>query len=378
MSLKEKTVVERHPWEPFLPKGAKVLLLGTFPPSPEKWAMEFHYPNANNHMWQMFGLIYFDNPLQLFDQVDKKPVKEKAVAFLEETKIAHGSTTYEIIRTEGTAADSNLKVVTEYDVEALLQQLPHCNVVITTGGLAADIFAAQTHSNKLKIGEYVELECAGRTIRHYRLPSTSGVNTHYTLKEKAEAYKEVFLKEGIIEGEHKEGESEKIATNRISHRELQMKDAESMAHHANDVEVWQNLRDAFPHPYTLEDAKRFIDYCQRKKRVTDWAITVDDKAVGAIGIVPQIDINRISAEIGFWIGREYWGKGVVSYLLKEVTNYILKETKISHLYAGVIGDNSASKRVLEKAGYRYVGVMKRSTIKNGKIVDLHLFEKFKE
>lgn len=157
-------------------------------------------------------------------------------------------------------------------------------------------------------------------------------------------------------------------------REWRLSDAQSLAHNANDIEIWNNIRDAFPHPYSIGDAEKFIRYCLKKTRKTNWAIDVGGKAVGGVGIVPQIDIHRHSAEVGFWLGKEYWGKGITSKLLGELVKTLFLEGEITHLYAGVFEHNRASMRVMEKAGFRFVGVMKGAAIKNGKRINLHYYD----
>lgn len=155
-------------------------------------------------------------------------------------------------------------------------------------------------------------------------------------------------------------------------------DAESLSYHANNINIWNNVRDFFPHPYSINDANQYIDYCLRSPISTDYAITINDDAVGGIGIVPKIDIERISAEIGFWIGEELWGQGIMTDIVKCFTKFVFETTKISHLYASAFHYNIGSMRVLERAGYRFVGIMKQSAIKNNQIVDMHYYEKIKQ
>lgn len=154
-------------------------------------------------------------------------------------------------------------------------------------------------------------------------------------------------------------------------------DCESIARHANNINVWNNVRDYFPHPYTLADAGEFIAYCLSRSPQTDYAIDVDGQAVGVIGIVPRTDVQRISAEVGYWLGEDLWGKGIATKVLRDFTEYIFSTTGYVHLFATVFGTNHASMRVLEKAGFSFVGVMHKAAVKNGRMIDLHIYEKLK-
>ena len=154
-------------------------------------------------------------------------------------------------------------------------------------------------------------------------------------------------------------------------------DAASLARHADNINIWNNTRDYLPHPYTGRDAEEFIALASSASPMVNFAIDVDGRAVGAIGYVPLSDIQRISAEVGYWLGEEYWGRGIMSQVLADFTEYIFAETGIIHLYANVFEDNAASMRVLEKAGFTPVGVMHRAAVKNGRVIDLHYYEKLK-
>lgn len=146
-------------------------------------------------------------------------------------------------------------------------------------------------------------------------------------------------------------------------------DAESIAKNANNRKIWLKLREGFPHPYTVEDAKGFIQNAMNSKPESMFAICVEDKAVGGIGFTLHSDIERISAEIGYWLGEPFWGRGIVTEALKAVTNYAIKNHGLKRVYAVPFESNNASFRVLEKAGYLLEGRMKRSAIKDGKVID---------
>lgn len=160
-------------------------------------------------------------------------------------------------------------------------------------------------------------------------------------------------------------------------RPFRADDRESIARQADNINVWNNLRDYLPRPYTVQDADRFIEYTTGKETATDFAIDVDGLAVGAIGVMPHTDVQRISAETGYWLGEEYWNKGIMSHVLADFCEYIFADTDIIHLYANVFEHNTASMRVLEKAGFTPAGIMHRAAVKNGHIIDMHFYEKLK-
>ena len=146
-------------------------------------------------------------------------------------------------------------------------------------------------------------------------------------------------------------------------------DEESLVRHANSRVIWRNLRDAFPHPYTLANAQHWIRSANPATPVTNFAIVVDGSAVGGIGLVLKDDVFRRSAEIGYWLGEEYWGRGIVTEAVHAVTDYAFATFDLCRVYAGVFEWNHASMRVLEKAGYEYECRMRKSVVKDGEIID---------
>jgi RimJ/RimL family protein N-acetyltransferase len=146
-------------------------------------------------------------------------------------------------------------------------------------------------------------------------------------------------------------------------------DAPSLARQANNRRVWVNLRDRFPHPYTSDDAARFLAWVLAERPETNFAIAVGDEAVGAIGYEIQPDVHRISAEIGFWLGEAYWGRGIMTEALRAVTEHAFHTHNLHRLFAGVFEWNPASMRVLEKAGYAREAILRKSAIKDGRIID---------
>jgi len=146
-------------------------------------------------------------------------------------------------------------------------------------------------------------------------------------------------------------------------------DEESLVRHANSRVIWRNLRDAFPHPYTLSNAEHWIRSANSATPVTNFAIVVDGTAVGGIGLVLKDDVFRRSAEIGYWLGEEYWGRGIVTEAVRAVTDYAFATFDLCRVYAGVFEWNPASMRVLEKAGYEFECRMRKSVIKDGETID---------
>jgi RimJ/RimL family protein N-acetyltransferase len=146
-------------------------------------------------------------------------------------------------------------------------------------------------------------------------------------------------------------------------------DLESLVENANNRNVWINLRDQFPHPYTKRDGQTFLRHMRERKPETVFAIDVKGKAVGAIGFVLQKDVDRVSAEIGYWLGEPFWGRGITTEALVVVTRHAIEKHGLTRLFAVPFAANVASCRVLEKAGYMVEGRLRRSAIKDGQIVD---------
>lgn len=138
-----------------------------------------------------------------------------------------------------------------------------------------------------------------------------------------------------------------------------------------------HLRDRFPFPYEMEQARAFLGWIAKQDSPTVWAIDVGGDAVGGIGIELHTDVERVSAEIGYWLGEEFWGRGIATEALIAVTAEGFKRFEITRLYAVPFADHAASVRVLEKAGYTREGHLRRSAIKDGTIRDQLLFAAYK-
>ncbi len=189
-------MIEEHPLKPFLPSQATLLMLGSFPPPKKRWSMEFFYPNLQNDMWRIIGLIFFkDKDYFLFP--DKKAFdKEKLITFLTEKGIALYDTATSVRRLQDNASDKFLEVVEPTDIHLLLKQLPHCQSIVTTGQKATDIICSQIEVNEPKVGEHSSFTHEGRLLHLYRMPSSSRAYP-LALEKKANAYQLMFSKLGI-------------------------------------------------------------------------------------------------------------------------------------------------------------------------------------
>jgi [ribosomal protein S5]-alanine N-acetyltransferase len=156
-------------------------------------------------------------------------------------------------------------------------------------------------------------------------------------------------------------------------RDWQPTDAPAIVRYADNRRVWINLRDRFPHPYALADAEEFLAFACNRQTRTDFAIEVAGEAVGGVGLTLHDDVERVTAEIGYWLGEPYWGRGIMPAVVRAVTRHALTELGLVRVYAIPFAWNAASARVLEKAGYVLEGRMRRSAIKDGRIIDQLLY-----
>jgi len=156
-------------------------------------------------------------------------------------------------------------------------------------------------------------------------------------------------------------------------RSLHPDDAVSIRRHADNPRVAGQLRDVFPHPYTLDDAHAFIVLVRRQERETDFAIGVDGEAVGGVGFRPGRDVHRCQAEIGYWLGEDLWGRGIMSEVVPAMSRWAARELDVVRVFALPFADNPASIRVLEKSGYELEGRLRRSAVKAGRLRDQLLY-----
>ncbi|MDK4680472.1 DNA glycosylase [Kingella negevensis] len=192
--------VETIPFPPFLPPHATVMLMGTFPPTPDKRAMVFHYPNFQNDMWRIYGMIFFNDPTHFQAVSGKAFDADKIKAFLWERGIASCPTVHKAIRLHGNASDDFLQVVESVDLPAVLAQMPNCTKIATTGGKATEILLGlQPEKIKLpKTNQTIDYTCGDRALQLTRLPSTSRAYP-LSLQKKADAYRAFFQAAGLVE-----------------------------------------------------------------------------------------------------------------------------------------------------------------------------------
>ena len=161
----------------------------------------------------------------------------------------------------------------------------------------------------------------------------------------------------------------KLILTRSEVRSWESRDVDSIVEHANNREIWLSLRDRFPYPYRRSNAQTFIRASRRLTPECNFAIAVDGKAVGGIGFHLQGDVERVSAEIGYWLGQPFWGRGITTEALVSLTKYVITTHGLTRVFALPFAFNTASCRVLEKAGYVLEARLRRSAIKDGRIVD---------
>lgn len=146
-------------------------------------------------------------------------------------------------------------------------------------------------------------------------------------------------------------------------------DIASLTQHANDHEVWKGMRDVFPHPYSEADAADWVSYSNKQEPERNFAIDVAGAAIGGIGFVFMDDVYRYCAEIGFWLGREYWGRGITSEAVMLATRFAFAHFDVVRIFGVVFMTNVASRRVLEKCHYTHEGTLRTSAFKDGQFVD---------
>ena len=183
--------VEVHPFEPFLPEGARLLMLGTFPPTEKRWSMPFFYPNFTNDMWRIVGYCFFGDKLHFVEEDGRHYRLEELKEFLTSRGIALYDTCTQIIRTKNTASDKDLQVVQQTDIKSMLRRLPKCTTIVTAGQLATSLCAQQMGVEEPKVGTFVSIDIEGRALRLYRMPSSSRAYP-MSIEKKAAFYQTVF------------------------------------------------------------------------------------------------------------------------------------------------------------------------------------------
>jgi ribosomal-protein-alanine N-acetyltransferase len=154
-------------------------------------------------------------------------------------------------------------------------------------------------------------------------------------------------------------------------------DNNALVKYANNINIWNNLRNYFPHPYTIEHATTWINNSINEIPLINFAIDLDGEAVGGIGLILNADVYILSAEISYWIGEEHWGKGIVTEAIRQMTEYTFYYFDIVRIYAEVFENNKSSMRALEKNGFYLEGVRRKSIFKNGILMDDYIWVKLR-
>lgn len=163
-------------------------------------------------------------------------------------------------------------------------------------------------------------------------------------------------------------------------RAWKTEDAQSLAKAANNPYIAKNLRNTFPNPYKLEDAVWYINDCisNAEKKQLNYAIEVDEQAVGGIGVFVKDDVYEKSAELGYWLSEEYWRNGIVSRAVQIICKETFETFDVVRIFAEPFADNAGSRRVLEKAGFTYEGTMRNGVYKNGEIHSYCMYSVLRE
>ena len=158
-------------------------------------------------------------------------------------------------------------------------------------------------------------------------------------------------------------------------RKWRLSDAPALAASLNNEKILNNLRDGLPFPYTEQDARDYITAMLSADEASTfaYAVTLDDRAVGSIGAFRQGNIHRQTAELGYYLAEEYWGRGIMTQAIRQLCAILFDSTDLLRIYAEPFAYNTGSRRALEKAGFRFEGILKNNAVKNGKVVDMALY-----
>ncbi len=191
-------MVEHHPLKPFIPEGARVLMLGSFPPPTNRWSMNFFYPNFINDMWRIFGLIFKGDKLSLTDVPGKTFRLQEIVELLTERGIAIYDTATAVIRLNNNASDKFLEISQPTDIPMLLSSMPQCIAIAATGGKSAEEIARQLGTDIPQTGKHIKTTINGTEISFYRMPSSSRAYP-MSIERKAEFYHAMFREIGVLQ-----------------------------------------------------------------------------------------------------------------------------------------------------------------------------------
>lgn len=190
-------MIEEHPLEPFLPSNATLLMLGSFPPQKKRWSMDFFYPNLQNDMWRIFGLIFFGDKEHFLLPHKKAFNKDYLIEFLNEKGIALYDTATTVHRLQDNASDKFLKVIEATDISLLIKQLPNCKAIVTTGQKATDILCEQLMTKEPAVGKKQAFLINDRQMYLYRMPSSSRAYP-LSIEKKAEVYRLMLNELGFL------------------------------------------------------------------------------------------------------------------------------------------------------------------------------------
>ena len=189
--------IEEHPLEPFLPANAVLLMLGSFPPQKKRWSMDFFYPNLQNDMWRIVGLIFFQDKEHFLNPEKKVFDKDRIIEFLNDKGITLYDTASAIRRLQDNASDKFLEVIEQTDISLLLKQIPMCKAIVTTGQKATDIIREQIEVKEPTVGTSEPFEFGDKAMKLYRMPSSSRAYP-LALEKKAAAYRVMFNELGLL------------------------------------------------------------------------------------------------------------------------------------------------------------------------------------
>ena len=189
--------IEEHPLEPFLPANAVLLMLGSFPPQKKRWSMDFFYPNLQNDMWRIVGLIFFQDKEHFLNPEKKVFDKDRIIEFLNDKGIALYDTASAIRRLQDNASDKFLEVIEQTDISLLLKQIPMCKAIVTTGQKATDIIREQIEVKEPTVGTSEPFEFGDKAMKLYRMPSSSRAYP-LALEKNAAAYRFMFNELGLL------------------------------------------------------------------------------------------------------------------------------------------------------------------------------------
>jgi len=163
-------------------------------------------------------------------------------------------------------------------------------------------------------------------------------------------------------------------------RQWRLEDAESLAGILNNKKILDNLRDGIPYPYTKKDAEDYISFALSAGRDSQytWAVTYQGELVGSLGVFRKDNIHRRTAEMGYYIAEPYWGRGIATSAVRQACSYLFENTDLIRIFAEPFARNTASCRVLEKAGFTLEGVLRKNAVKNGEILDMKLYSLVRE